>query len=59
VWLKAYERSERMPVMGGHIDDLRAPLDNGLRGTSAWINLLRGRNGQVPAGWAAGTDVEP
>ena len=32
VWLKAYERSERLPVFRGHIDDLRPPVDNGLEG---------------------------
>jgi hypothetical protein len=43
VWLKAYERSERLPLWRGHIDDLRPPVDNSLKGTSAWINLLSGR----------------
>ena len=34
VWLKAYERSERLPLWRGHIDNLRPPVDNGLKGTS-------------------------
>ena len=55
VWLKAYERSERLPVWRGHIDDLRPPVDNQLTGTSAWINLITGRDRDTPAGWA---DVE-
>ncbi len=59
VWLKAYERSERMPGWRGHIDDLRPPVDNRLKGTSAWVNLITGRDRQLPAGWAAGADVEP
>ena len=41
VWLKAYERSERLPLWRGHIDHLRPPVDNSLKGTSAWINLCR------------------
>ena len=56
MWLKAYERSERLPLWRGHIDDLRPPVDNSLKGTSSWLNLFSGRDRQVPAGWA---DVEP
>ncbi len=52
VWLKAYERSERLPLWRGHIDDLRPPVDNTLKGTSSWLNLISGRDRQVPAGWA-------
>ncbi len=58
VWLKAYERSERLPLWRGHIDDLRPPVDNQLTGTSAWLNLFTGRDREVPAGWQAGADVE-
>ena len=59
VWLNAYERSERLPLWKGHIDDLRPPVDNRLQGTSSWINLITRRDRQTPAGWAAGADVEP
>ena len=31
VWLKAYERSERLPMWRGQIDDLRPPVDNTLK----------------------------
>lgn len=58
VWLKAVERAERVPVWGSHIDRLRPPVDNRLRGSSAWINLVTGRDREVPAGWTAGTNVE-
>src|SRR5207245_3250237 len=37
VWLKAYERSEKLPLWRGHVDDLRPPVDNTLAGTSAWL----------------------
>jgi hypothetical protein len=59
VWLKAYERSERLPVWREHFDHLRPPVDNGLQGTSAWLNLITGRDRKPPAGWAASADVEP
>jgi hypothetical protein len=58
VWLKAVERAERLPLWRGHIDDLRPPVDNTLKGTSAWINLASGRDRQLPAGWAASTHVD-
>ena len=55
VWLNAYERSERLPLWRGDIEDLRPPVDNQLKGSSSWINLLTGRDREVPSGWA---DVE-
>ena len=57
VWLNAVERSERLPLWRDHIDHLRPPVDNRLRGTSSWLNLISGRDKQVPAGWAADHDV--
>ena len=62
VWLKAYERSEKLPLWRSHFDDLRPPVDNALEGTSAWVNLITGRDRQVPAGWSASSPhghVEP
>jgi hypothetical protein len=51
VWLKAVERSERLPIWRGHIDNVRPPVDNRLEGTSAWANLFSGRARRVPGGW--------
>jgi hypothetical protein len=51
VWLKAVERSERLPLWRGHIDHVRPPVDNRLKGTSAWMNLFSGRDRRVPVGW--------
>jgi Methylene-tetrahydrofolate reductase C terminal len=64
VWVKAVERSERLPLWRGHIDNVRPPVDNRLKGTSSWLNLFSGRDRKVPAGWAhtqrsPGADVEP
>ena len=53
VWLKAVERSRRLP-WADEIHDLRPPVDNRLWGTSSWRNLATGRDKQVPKGW----DVE-
>jgi methylenetetrahydrofolate reductase (NADPH) len=53
VWVKAYERSDRLPLWRGHIDNLRPPVDNSLEGTSAWVNLVSGRDKETPPGWEA------
>jgi hypothetical protein len=57
VWVKAVERSDRLPLWREHIDDLRPPVDNTLKGSSAWLNLFSGRDKQKPAGWAPEGDV--
>ena len=64
VWVKAVERSERLPLWRDHIDNVRPPVDNRLKGTSSWLNLFSGRDRKVPAGWeytqrSRGADVEP
>jgi hypothetical protein len=51
VWVKAQERSERLPLWRGHVDQLRPPLDHRLHGSSSWLNLLSGRDRERPAGW--------
>ena len=50
VWLKAVERSRRLP-WADEIHDLRPPVDNRLAGTSSWLNLATGRDKQTPKGW--------
>jgi hypothetical protein len=50
VWLKAYERSRRLPWRAG-LDEVRPPLDNRLWDTSSWRNLVTGRDRRTPAGW--------
>jgi hypothetical protein len=56
VWLKAEKRARTMPFLPaewrGHFNNLRPPVDNRLKGTSSWLNLLSKRDQVVPAGWA-------
>ena len=52
VWLKAYERADKLPVWGEEIHELRPPVDNRLWGTSSWRNYFSGRDKQTPEGWA-------
>ncbi len=51
VWVKAWERSQKMPVYGSAILKVLPPLDRQLEGTSAWVNEATGISQQVPAGW--------
>jgi hypothetical protein len=53
VWLKAVERSRRLP-WADEIHDVRPPVDNRLEGTSSWVNLATGRDKQTPKGWRTG-----
>jgi hypothetical protein len=54
IWVKAYERKESLPLPKSwrdHYNDLRPPVDNQLKGTSSWYNLLTKRDQQTPGGW--------
>ena len=54
IWAKAERRSHSrlMPaVWERHFSDLRPPVDNELRGTASWANLVTGRDRELPDGW--------
>lgn len=51
VWVKAWDRSQHMPVFGGEILHIQAPLNHQLRDTSAWINDLHRQAEMTPSGW--------
>jgi hypothetical protein len=50
VWLKAVERSRRLPWRD-EIHDVRPPVDNRLWNTSSWRNYVTKRDRQTPPGW--------
>src|SRR3954464_10682326 len=50
VWLKAGERSQRLPFRGGR-HERPPPVDNRLQGTSSWVNLVTKRDKVTPKGW--------
>lgn len=51
VWVEAYERSQKMPAYGQEMIHLQPPVNRLLEGSSAWINMLKGKDQEVPAGW--------
>jgi hypothetical protein len=52
VWVQAWERSQDMRYYGDEMSILQAPVNHALRSTSAWANMVEGRDTDVPAGWA-------
>lgn len=51
IWIKAWERSKRMPIFGAEMSNILPPLNRQLDGSSAWINELNLISQQVPEGW--------
>lgn len=53
VWVLAWRRSRQLPIWRDHMEHLNPPVDWRLQGSSSWINLVTGRDRQVPEGWRA------
>jgi hypothetical protein len=57
VWKVAYERSLIMPKYGDEFARLQPPMNNQLKNTSSWINMLHGIDVDLPAGWMSTDDI--
>ena len=57
VWMVAYERSLKMPKYGNEFARLQPPMNNQLKSTSSWINMLHGIDVDLPAGWMSTDDI--
>lgn len=57
VWVKAWQHAQTMPIYGDGIQTVRPPLDRRLQGTSAWLNMLDGRDTRPPANWININDI--
>jgi hypothetical protein len=55
IWVQAWERVDRMGLFSDQIHLVHPPLDRQLEGTSAWLNMLDGRDAVIPSGWTLGT----
>lgn len=51
VWMEAFERSKEMKIFGEEIKLLQPPVNGQLADSSAWINMLTGKDKIVPKGW--------
>ena len=53
VWVEAWQRSSQMADYQKEMLYIQAPLNNQLKGTSAWINDLNPQVQIAPKGWQA------
>ena len=53
VWVQAWQRSTQLKDYQQDISIIQAPLNNQLKGTSAWINELNPQVQIHPKGWEA------
>lgn len=53
IWVLGWGRAARMETYGKRIFLIHPPVDRQLEGTSAWLNMLDGRDQQPPDGWEA------
>jgi hypothetical protein len=51
IWVQAWERSQSQQVYRDAITIMQPPVDRTLQNTSAWINMLEGRDTLTPKGW--------
>ena len=58
VWLQAWQRSQDMRYYADDMCIVQPPVNHTLKSTSAWANMLEGRDTDVPPGWAASTEDE-
>ncbi len=52
VWVQAWERSQAMRDYADELRLIQPPVNRALQGTSAWANMLAGRDAETPPGWA-------
>ena len=51
IWVEAFERSQRMTTYKDELHILQPPVDRQLEGSSAWVNLMTGKDRVTTAGW--------
>jgi hypothetical protein len=52
IWVDAYDRSQMMTTYKDELHILQPPVDRQLEGSSAWVNLVTGRDQVETAGWS-------
>ena len=58
VWVQAWERAQDMPKYGDELCWVMPPVDRSLQGSSAWANMMEGRDFDYPPGWIAVAELE-
>lgn len=52
VWVEAFERAPQLEVYGTEIESVQRPLDYRLKDSSAWVNLVIGKDKTTPKTWS-------
>lgn len=58
VWVQAWERSRQMKFYAHELQWIQPPVNRALHGTSAWINMVEGRDAETPPGWTLAMPAE-
>ncbi len=58
VWVQAWERSQDMRYYGDDMRIVQPPVNHALESMSAWVNMVEGRDTEVPPGWASAARAE-
>jgi len=58
VWVQAWERSRQMKFYAHEMQWVQPPVNRALHGTSAWINMVEGRDAETPPGWVLAMPAE-
>jgi hypothetical protein len=53
IWVLGWERAAKMQTYGERILLTHPPVDRSLEGSSAWLNILDGRDDHLPVCWDA------
>jgi hypothetical protein len=51
VWVQAWERSRSMLIFADDVNVIQPPVNRTLQNTSAWVNMVEGRDARMPKGW--------
>ena len=51
VWVQAWERSQQMKTYTDELHIIQPPVNQTLKNTSSWINMIEENDIQVPVGW--------
>lgn len=58
VWVQAWERSQDMRYYADDMRIVQPPVNHALRSTSAWANMVEGRDTETPPGWSLAARAE-
>lgn len=52
IWVEAFERARQLAIYGPEIVAVQRPVNWRLRSSSAWVNMLSGKDKATPKAWS-------